>query len=360
MKEENVLIIDVDDDATALLSQVMEQLGYRFRVESDTTKAFTHLNNVASTLVIAEGSLLQAEHIINIQDLHPDIGVIFTGHSLENIKDHLNPSVSDFLSKPFSSEEVEFRVERILRDRDAHLRNRQAEKELQTARDELDRKRRELELAEEDLERIKHLYKEIGNELNTTSEKLRRAKDQLEVMATTDGLTEVYNHRYFMEKIHEEFEAANKRSAPISLLMIDIDHFKSFNDNHGHMTGDLVLKNIAQILRSSSRKEDIVAPYGGEEFAIVLQETDSHQAKRVAEKIRAAVEKYDLPNGNETQKVTISIGIGASGEGVDSADQLISLADRAVYRAKAEGRNRVVFRKIGDRDPPMIDWFSRF
>jgi diguanylate cyclase (GGDEF)-like protein len=135
--------------------------------------------------------------------------------------------------------------------------------------------------------------------------------------------------------------------------------FKTFNDNHGHMTGDLVLKSIAQILKSGCRQEDIVARYGGEEFAIILPYADAHDAFTVAERIRTKVEQYSVPNGRETQTVTVSIGIGVKGEDAESIDQLISCADRALYRAKATGRNRVaLFDKT--RAVPNVQWFSRF
>lgn len=359
MKGENILIVDADDNSVSLLSPLLEQLGYKFRIASDPKKALTLLKNEPFSVVIADGSLFQTRQIVKIRDVHPDICFIFTGHSLEEFRHHINPGLSDFLSKPIVPKEAEFRLKRITVERDARFRNQEAERELQTARDELERKRRELELSEEDLEGIKHLYKEIGNELHTTSEKLRRANDQLELLATTDGLTEIYNHRYFMDQIDEKFEEAKKQSAPLSLLMIDIDHFKAFNDNHGHMTGDLVLKEVAQILKTNCRRPDIVARYGGEEFAIILLETDSHQAEKMAEKIRIAVESYHLPEDKEARRVTVSIGIGTTGDGIQSPDHLISSADKALYRAKAEGRNRVAFR--GKTQPtPGMEWFSRF
>jgi len=211
----------------------------------------------------------------------------------------------------------------------------------------------------EDLEHIKHLYKEIGSELNATSEKLREANHQLEVLAKTDGLTEVYNHRYFMDKIGEMFEDSKKKGTPLSLLMIDIDHFKTFNDNHGHMTGDVVLRDIAHILKSNCRKIDIVARYGGEEFAVILPETGSDEAENIAERIRTLVEKHRLSNGDRSQSVTVSIGVGTSGDKeIETVNALISLADKALYHAKARGRNQVV---LGEPNQPMPvqQWFSR-
>jgi diguanylate cyclase (GGDEF)-like protein len=359
MKEENVLIIHVDDDSTSLLAQLMERLGCSFRVIENPKAALTHLENGGFTLIIADSALFQAKQMAQIQDLCQDRGLLFIGNSFEELKHKLNPGVSDFLSKPLTLEEVGFRLKRILLERDRRIRSQEVERELQEAGEELRRKGRELELSEEDLEGIKHLYKEIGDELTSTSEKLRRAKDQLENLAITDGLTEVYNHRHFMDRIHEGFEAAKKESIPISLLMVDIDHFKAFNDNHGHMTGDLVLRDVAQILKSNSRQADIVARYGGEEFAVILPETDSSQAEKVAESIRTAVESYRFSNGNEALRVTVSIGIGAKDGGIDSADQLISFADKSLYLAKSAGRNRFAFGKR-IHPPPIDQWFSRF
>jgi diguanylate cyclase (GGDEF)-like protein len=263
------------------------------------------------------------------------------------------------LTKPFSLQEAEFRLKRIIFAGEKRSREEEVKKELQAANDELERKNRELESSVGDLEHIKHLYKEIGNELNTTTEKLRQANDQLEVLAKTDGLTEVYNHRYFMDQIREKFEHSGEKSTPLSLLMIDIDHFKAFNDNHGHRTGDFVLRDIARVLKSNCRKEDVVARYGGEEFAIILPETDSGDAERIAEKLRTLVENHHLPNGEDTLRVTVSIGIGTNEKDVNSVNELISTADRALYYAKAQGRNRVVF---GEPNQPMPvnRWFSRF
>jgi diguanylate cyclase (GGDEF)-like protein len=358
-KRDGVLLIEEDENSSQLLSSVMARLGYKITVTADPSKALADLKDETFTLVIAEVSLFQPSGMVKIQAPNPEICFLFTGHSVEEFRDQIEPGVSDFLSKPFSLEEAEYRVRRILVERDGRLRYQEAEQELRAARKELERKTRELELSWEDLEHIKHLYQEIGSELNKTSEKLRRANDQLEVLAITDGLTEVYNHRYFMDQIQERFKDAKRLSTQLSLLMIDIDHFKAFNDNHGHMAGDLILREIAYILRSSCQTEDLVARYGGEEFAIVLPDSDSHQAEKVAEKIRAAVESHQFPDGDKVKQVTVSVGIGVLGEGVNSVDDLISSADKALYRAKAAGRNRVVFHnQKGSMD--FTQWYSRF
>jgi diguanylate cyclase (GGDEF)-like protein len=341
MNKESILIIDPDENSNYLLSLLIERVGYRFRAVQDLDKGLDHLKNEPFTLVILDVSLLEPQQLLKIQDLRRDLCFIFTGESVKEVRDYIKPDISDFLSKPFILEEAEFRLKRIILQRAALSRHEEAEKELQAAREQLGRKDRDLESSMDDLERIKRLYKDIGGELNATSEKLHRAKDQLEILATTDGLTEVYNHRHFMDQIHERFEEAKKCSSPLSLLMIDIDHFKAFNDNHGHMAGDLVLKKIAQLLKASCRTQDIVARYGGEEFAIILSETDLQRAETVAERVRSVVEHHRLVDGTQSQPITVSVGIGALHDGIDTVNDLIASADKALYQAKTEGRNRV-------------------
>ncbi|NIO04804.1 MAG: diguanylate cyclase [Proteobacteria bacterium] len=359
MKRENVLIVEGEESSKTLLSRLMERQGYDFIVEADPSEALNRLKNERFTIVIAEVSLLQPRDIPEIQEENPDMFFIFTGSSLEKSNGLVKPNLSDFLSKPFGSEEAEFRLKRVILERDTRLRNRKVQKALETTKDELERRTKELESSVEDLENIKHLYREIGGELTATTEKLREANHQLEVLAKTDGLTEVYNHRYFMDKIGEIFEDWKKKAVPLSLLMIDIDYFKAFNDNHGHMTGDLVLKDIAGLLKSNCREHDIVARYGGEEFAIILPETGSDKAEAIAEKIRKCVENHRLSNGDGSQRVTVSIGIGTSSKDTGSFNALISLADKALYHAKARGRNQVA---LGEPNAPMpvLQWFSRF
>ena len=353
MERESILIVDREEESRYLLSLLMERLGYSFKATSDLAEGLSLLRSEPFSLVIIEIGHLEAKQLLNIRQLHPHICFIFIGQSLDGLQDHANPGLSDFLSRPLKPEEAEFRLRRILLERATRMRHDDAERALQAASEELERKDRDLESSMEDLERIKRLYKDIGTELNTTSEKLRRAKDKLELLAITDGLTEVFNHRYFMEQIHESFSSSREQMAPLSLLMIDIDHFKTFNDNHGHMTGDFVLREIASILKSSCRKSDLVARYGGEEFAIILPGIDLQEAAKMAERIRRVVESHPLSDGGHTQQLTVSIGIGTGGPNIATVNDLISAADMALYRAKAGGRNRVEY---GDtnRDPEQL------
>ena len=161
-------------------------------------------------------------------------------------------------------------------------------------------------------------------------------------LASTDGLTEVYNHRTFQERLSQEIARADRYRRPLSVLMIDVDHFKVYNDTCGHPQGDIVLQDLARLLREMSRTSDTVARYGGEEFAIILPETDSVGAQKIAQRLREQVEGYAFP-GKEIMPggtLTISIGV-ATHAPAGSRDALLQAADTALYTAKHEGRNRV-------------------
>jgi diguanylate cyclase (GGDEF)-like protein len=157
--------------------------------------------------------------------------------------------------------------------------------------------------------------------------------------AITDGLTGLYHHKYFELRFKEEIERSKRHKHPLSLLMIDVDHFKKVNDEYGHLAGDRALREIAKLWKESIRLGDIVARYGGEEFAVILPEISESEAARVAEKIRAGVEKMKI----DEIKITVSIGIGYfDGEDIDfDCNTLIRRADKALYHAKRKGRNRI-------------------
>jgi len=149
-------------------------------------------------------------------------------------------------------------------------------------------------------------------------------------LAITDPVTGIFNHRYFQEHLTEEISRAERYLHPLSLLMVDIDSFKSYNDKYGHQTGDFILREIAQAMKINLRKVDVISRYGGEEFTIILPETKAEQAYIVAEKIRKKVETIGL---------TISIGVAEYQKTMDK-DKLIKEADEALYQAKREGKNK--------------------
>jgi len=159
--------------------------------------------------------------------------------------------------------------------------------------------------------------------------------------AITDGLTEVYVHRYFQDRLSEEVKRAGEARIALTLLMTDIDDFKSLNDTYGHPVGDQVLRSIARVLREGLRGTDIVARYGGEEFAIIMVETAREGGMMVAERLRTAIEALDFADSGITRKVTISAGLACFPADAPDERTLIERADEALYRAKREGKNRV-------------------
>ena len=161
-------------------------------------------------------------------------------------------------------------------------------------------------------------------------------------LATTDGLTELYNHRYFQEQIRMQIEQSKRYNTSFSLIIIDIDFFKKFNDTFGHQSGDAVLKEVAQTLRRNVRATDIVCRYGGEEMSIILPNTSKEEALLTAQKIceRVASKKFKLFNGKETN-VTISLGVSAYPSDGSTAVEIIEVADKRLYNAKNNGRNQV-------------------
>jgi diguanylate cyclase (GGDEF)-like protein len=170
-----------------------------------------------------------------------------------------------------------------------------------------------------------------------------RLFEETRFLSITDGLTALYNHRYFMERLAEEYDRAKRYKRQLSIILIDIDHFKKFNDANGHPEGDYLLRSFAEIMKKIARKSDVVARYGGEEFIIILPEADKETAKITAERLRSEVEKTDF-KGGQTQplgRVTISLGVSYFQENTASFEELIKMADNALYRAKEDGRNRV-------------------
>lgn len=160
--------------------------------------------------------------------------------------------------------------------------------------------------------------------------------------ALTDGLTGLYNHKAFKEKLSAEFRRFSRAGRPFSLLLVDIDFFKKINDTHGHPAGDDVLRGVAQAIGETLRDVDITARYGGEEFAALLMDTDSFGAMSMSERLRRHIARTGFRTEGGTLNVTVSIGISSCPEDTQGQEELIEFADRALYRAKAGGRNRSV------------------
>lgn len=185
------------------------------------------------------------------------------------------------------------------------------------------------------------LARRVGRHIERDEEVMRR-------LATHDGLTGLYNHRMFYALLEEELLRTKRFNRPLSLLMIDIDHFKGVNDTHGHQAGDTILHDLSELLSREARGVDRVCRYGGEEITVMLPETDVDAASVIAERLRAAVEaqSFDIDQGN-TLRITVSIGVATWPNHANNVQALVAAADAALYAAKQGGRNRMTRYEAG-------------
>jgi len=184
----------------------------------------------------------------------------------------------------------------------------------------------------------------------------------LEQETITDPLIGIYNRRYLDRRIDDEYDRARRYALPLSVLLVDIDHFKKINDTYGHQIGDLVLKKFGGLLMESIRKSDVAARYGGEEILIITPNTTASSAGILAERLRQQVENHELVAVEESKLsipicITVSIGVAGLSQETANSRQLFNDADKALYRAKEEGRNRIVI-YAGNFQEEMQGWLA--
>jgi len=286
-KEVNVLIIDEDAALAAQLDNTLKAVGYHTWVVTNPKEGINLLHSSAFSVVITEmrsakmngAQVIQAVHKISEQT---NVIVITPYSFISSAIEAMEAGAYGYITKPLNSSEVRIVIERAV-------------------------------------ERYFLLY---GNE----------EKEFLVDLAVRDGLTGLFNRRYFNELITVEVNHLKRSPAALSLLMLDIDNFKNYNDSQGHPAGDVLLKDAAKVFKNSVRPSDLVCRYGGEEFMIILPQTNKMAAKIVAERLRVRVGLY-LPT-------TVSIGIAGIPEDAQEISVLIEKADNALYQAKKTGKNK--------------------
>ena len=179
---------------------------------------------------------------------------------------------------------------------------------------------------------------EYARRLEVQQREREETNVRLEALATTDGLTQLLNHRVFEQRLAEEFRRARRYGEPLSLIVLDVDGFKAYNDSFGHLAGNGVLRQLAEVLREHARETDLVARFGGEEFALILPHTEVGEAVALAERLRSALEKTVW---SAQHPITASFGVCALTPEMDGPDAQVACADAAMYHAKADGRDRV-------------------
>jgi diguanylate cyclase (GGDEF)-like protein len=235
--------------------------------------------------------------------------------------------LNHYIPKPWDEANLRLAVENLLRSYRLEIENKRLVSDLSAKNQALLEMNRELEA------KISERTAELG-EANT----------RLGQLAVTDGLTGLYNHRHFHERLALEVERSFRNGLPLSLLMIDVDHFKNYNDRHGHPAGDELLRRLARLMGDGRRANDFVARYGGEEFAIVLVDTPKLTAAQVAERLRERVAGHPFPSVSSQPggSLSISIGVACFPDDATDSEALVRAADAALYGAKHAGRNCVV------------------
>jgi diguanylate cyclase (GGDEF)-like protein len=293
---ENILIVDNNTDTRNSIKDFLEESGYHTLISSSGEEALKLLKTTTVDIVITDAALPDQdglEFTDLVKQTHDIDVIVMTDYSGSySYEDVIYKGASDLVFKPVRPEEMLLRLKRVIKERKL------------------------------DKERVQMLGK-------------------LEKLAITDGLTKLYNLRHFYNQLEIEIDRCNRYGHSLALLLLDIDHFKVYNDTYGHLEGDKVLVRLGQIIKSCLRTMDSAYRYGGEEFTIILPETTCEEAINVAGRLKTAVElECFLPEPGKIYTITISIGV-TEYHNDEEISEFILRADKAMYKSKATGRNRI-------------------
>lgn len=305
---QRILVVDDNPDNVEIIEARLSSRGYLIDSATNGEEALQRVRENPPHLILLDVMMpvldgFEVSRRVKRDPSLPYIPIILVtarGETEDKVEG-LDAGADDYVTKPISFPELEARIRSMLR--------------IKKLQDELDRKNRQLE----------------------------EANQQLRRLSITDGLTGLYNHRHSHELLREEYERCKRNGGSMAVIMLDLDRFKELNDSHGHPTGDLILSQTAKILQESAREIDMIGRYGGEEFIAILPGASEDAALQFAERARATVQDFEFrDNGNEI-RMTVSAGVASSrGDELTHPDELLRMADRALYEAKDTGRNRVV------------------
>ena len=295
-----ILVVDDEEMIREMLFDVLSQAGYTAKTAKDGNDAIAQIENEPFEIVITDlkmPGMSGLELLQRVQKINPDICVlIITAYStVESAVSAMKLGAYDYICKPFELEEMKVIIERAV----------ERQRLLQASR------------------MVEH-YKNLS---------------------ITDGLTKVYNHRYFHEFLDRELQRARRNVSTFILMFADVDNFKQYNDVNGHLAGDEVLREIASIFLNTTRKTDFVARYGGEEFAVILPDTVTDGSVRVVLHIMQAIrtKKWLYAEALPYKTITLSIGVASYPKDALLKDDLIKKADEAMYHAKKTGKNKICY-----------------
>ncbi|MBU8895999.1 diguanylate cyclase response regulator [Corallococcus sp. H22C18031201] len=316
-----VLLVDDDPAQLAHVRDGLSPYGYTFREANNGAQALSAIRENRPDLILMDVEMpglggVEVCRIVKANGGEGGFGfipvILMTARQAAGKVEGLELGADDYLVKPFDMLELGARVKSMLR--------------LKVLQDALVEKNRELDKA---------------------NKELARKREELLALSRTDALTGLFNRRYFEERMNEEFLRARRYQSHLSLVMLDIDHFKRINDTFGHPFGDEVLKAVAQTARARLREVDLLARYGGEEFIALLPEAAPTDALRACERVREAIENLEVvhPRADGTRqsvRLTASLGLATvPATDLPSAETLLRAADASLYEAKGAGRNRV-------------------
>ena len=321
MHESKVLIVDDEPMIVSMLAELLLQDNFVVSTAYSGEEALEVLNSQELDVVVTDvrmNGMSGFDLLEECQRHDPHLKtIIMTAHdSYDMVKKSLQSGAYDYLSKPLENH-----------DSIVSIVNRAS------AASRLQRENA-------------NLLDQLGTShsmLRDANNRLRELNDELIIQATTDSLTQLHNRRHIDTALDYEVSRRNRYPDPFSVVMIDIDQFKAFNDKYGHEGGDVALKSISQILLSCVRNTDVVGRFGGEEFVVILPKTHPANARTFAERMRAALEANKIKFGDQSCEITASFGVtGVDADyGETSASELLNAADRALYAAKHSGRNCV-------------------
>ncbi len=292
-----ILVVDDDEAIKDAMCKYLKIVGYESYGASSAEETLQLLENTQINVVITD-ILMSGMNGLELTDIikkdYVDIDVIvMTGYSGDfSYEEAISKGASDFVFKPIRFEELHLRLKRVLKER-----------QLKKERDEM--------------------------------------LDKLQKLAITDGLTQLFNSRHFYNRLELEVARSNRYDHPLSLLLMDIDFFKEYNDHYGHLEGDKVLMQIGKIIKSCLRKMDSAYRYGGEEFTIILPETWAEDAQVVAQRIRQSIESYAfIPESADAVSITVSVGVTQYCP-KEEISSFVQRSDKAMFISKRRGRNSI-------------------
>ncbi len=328
-----ILLVDAEPSLLEMLGEFLREQGHEVILAATGASALDLYNSERPDLILLDLKLpdlsgLEVLRHISARDEETALIVISGVGSMHDVIEALRRGAWDFLVKPFVNLElvlhsVSKNLEKVRLKRENRLYREHLEEEVQ---------RRTLELRQEIISRKR------------IEEELRRSEMRYRELSLTDELTGLFNARHFFRQVQTEVERATRYNSPLSLCVLDIDNFKQYNDTYGHLNGDAVLSELGRTIRNLIRDADSAYRYGGEEFIIILPESNSEEAARVAERIRLAFFEHTFfPAPGTGVHVSISLGVTSYVYG-ESVSDLVDRADQNMYAAKKSGRNTTVCR----------------